>query len=89
MSILKFVELTGESDESWARAGKVAVQAASETIRHIRHVEVTRLTARVEADGSLIYQTTLKLAFHVERADEDEPLALQQAEEIVAEEPLP
>ena len=89
MSILKFVELTGESDESWARAGKVAVQAASETIRHIRHVEVTRLTARVEADGSLIYQTTLKLAFHVERADEGEPLALQQAEEIVAEEPLP
>ncbi len=89
MSVLKFIELTGESRESWARAGQAAVEAARQTLREIRHIEVMRLTARVEGDGSLTYQTTVKLAFHVERADEDEPLALQQAVEIVAEEPLP
>lgn len=89
MSVLKFIELTGESAESWARAGSAAVDAARETIREIRHMEVTRLTARIEGDGSLIYQTTLKLAFHVERATDEEPLALQQAVEIVADEPLP
>jgi flavin-binding protein dodecin len=90
MSILKFIEITGESRESWAKAGQAAFEAARETIRQIRHLEVTRLTARVEEDDVLIYQTTIKLAFHVERADEDEaPLAVQQAEEIVAEEPLP
>jgi flavin-binding protein dodecin len=89
MSVLKYIELTGESTESWARAGQAAVEAARQTLRHVRHIEVTRLTARIEETGEMTYQTTVKLAFHVERADEDEALALQQAAEIVAEEPLP
>jgi flavin-binding protein dodecin len=89
MSILKSIELTGESPESWARAGQAVVEAARQTLRDLRHIEVTRLTARIEVDGSLTYQTTVKLAFHVERAEDEENLALQQAEEIVAEEPLP
>ena len=89
MSVLKFIELTGESPESWAKAGQAAVEAASKTLHSLRHIEVTRLTARIEGDNQLIYQTTVKLAFHVDRADDDEPLAIQQAVEIVAEEPLP
>jgi flavin-binding protein dodecin len=89
MSILKHIELTGESPESWARAGQAAVEAARETLRDLRHIEVTRLTARIEVDGSLTYQTTVKLAFHVERAGDDETLALQQVEEIISDEPLP
>ena len=63
-------------------------RAARQTLRQIRHIEVTRLTGRFEADERLIYQTTVKLAFHVERAEDDEPLALQQAVEIATEEPL-
>jgi len=89
MSILKFVELTGESAESWAQAGQAAVDAASRTLHSLRHIEVIRLTARIEADSRLVYQTTVKLAFHVDRAEEGESLALQQAVEIVADEPLP
>jgi flavin-binding protein dodecin len=89
MSVLKFIEITGESRESWARAAEAAFEAARQTVRLIRHLEVTRLTARVEDDSTLIYQTTVKLAFHVEREDEDENVVLQQAAEIVAEEPLP
>lgn len=89
MSILKFIELTGESSESWAKAGQAAVEAAAQTLHGLRHIEVVRLTARIEGDSSLVYQTTVKLAFHVDRADDDEPLALQQAVGIVAEEPLP
>jgi flavin-binding protein dodecin len=89
MSVLKFIEITGESRESWARAGEAAFEAARQTVRLIRHLEVTRLTARVEDDSTLIYQTTVKLAFHVEREDEEENVVLQQAAEIVAEEPLP
>lgn len=88
MAVLKFIELTGESSESWAKAGKAAVDAAHQTLHGLRHIEVIRLTARIENDQQLIYQTTVKLAFHVDRAD-DEPLAMQQAAEIVAEEPLP
>lgn len=89
MTVLKFIELTGESPESWAQAGRAAFDAARQTLHGLRHIEVVRLTARIENDQQLIYQTTVKLAFHVDRADEDEPLALQQAVEIVAEEPLP
>jgi dodecin len=89
MSVLKFIELTGESTESWAKAGQAAVDAARQTLHGLRHIEVVRLTARIEDDASLVYQTTVKLAFHVDRADEGEPLALQQAAEILAEEPLP
>ena len=89
MTILKFIELTGESTESWAKAGQAAVDAASQTLHGLRHIEVIRLTARIEGETQLIYQTTVKLAFHVDRADGDEPLAMQQAAEIVAEEPLP
>jgi flavin-binding protein dodecin len=89
MSVLKFIEITGESRESWARAGEAAFEAARQTVRLIRHLEVTRLTARVEGDSTLIYQTTVKLAFHVEREGEEENVVLQQAAEIVAEEPLP
>lgn len=90
MSVLKFIEITGESRESWARAGRAAYDAARQTIRLIRHIEVMRLTARVEDDGTLIYQTTIKLAFHVEGTDEEDgTLAVQQAEEIVADESLP
>ena len=89
MSILKFIELTGESNESWAQAAQAAVDAASRTLHNLRHIEVVRLTARIEQDSQLVYQATVKLAFHVDRADDGESLALQQAVEIVAEEPLP
>lgn len=89
MTVLKFIELTGESTESWAQAGQAAVDAASQTLHNLRHIEVVRLTARIEDDSKLVYQTTVKLAFHVDRADDGESLALQQAVEIVAEEPLP
>ena len=89
MSVLKFIELTGESSQSWAEAGRAAVEAARRTLHGLRHIEVVRLTARIENDEQLIYQTTVKLAFHVDRPDDEEPLALQQAVEIVAEEPLP
>lgn len=89
MAVLKFIELTGESTQSWAAAGRAAVDAARETLHGLRHIEVVRLTARIEGDQQLIYQTTVKLAFHVDRAGDDEPLAVQQAVEIVAEEPLP
>jgi flavin-binding protein dodecin len=89
MSVLKHIELTGESRESWAQAGRVAVDAARQSIRHVRELEVTRLKARVEDDGALVYLTTVKLTFTIEREVDDEPLALQQAVEIVSDEPSP
>ena len=89
MAILKHIALTGESTESWAQAGRAAVQAAQRTLRNIREIEVTRLTARVEGDGDLVYQATVSLSFEVDQGNGDDPLALQQAVEIVSEERLP
>jgi dodecin len=88
MSVLKYIELTGESETSWESAAQAAVEAASKTLRELRHLEVIRLTARFEPDLRMIYQATLKLAFAVEGTDEQEALVLQQAVEIVSEEPL-
>jgi flavin-binding protein dodecin len=88
MAILKHIVLTGESTESWAQAGRAAVQAAQQTLRNVREIEVTRLTARVEGDGELVYQATVNLSFEVEQGSDDGPLALQQAVEIVSEERL-
>ncbi len=66
MSVLKFIEITGESDESWAAGARVAIDEARKTLRGMRHAEVTHLTIRLNDEGLFEYQTTLKLAFAVE-----------------------
>jgi flavin-binding protein dodecin len=88
MSVLKYIEVTGESPESWALAARAAIDDVQRTVRNLRHLEVTRLTARFDQDGGFVYQTTMKVAYEGDSLD-DEPLALQQAEEIVADEELP
>jgi len=91
VSVLKHIEITGESPESWAMAAREAVDEARKTIRHLRHAEVTRLTIRLGDNDLFMYQTTMKLAFsvrHDEDSDEEAAIAvaddiLEQAEDIL------
>jgi flavin-binding protein dodecin len=86
VSVLKHIEITGESPESWAIAAREAVDEARKTIRHLRHAEVTRLTIRLSENDLFMYQTTMKLAFAVMRdEDSDEEAAIAIAEEILEE----
>lgn len=86
MSVLKHIEITGESPESWALAARHAVEEARKTLRHVRHAEVTRLEIRLSDTGLFEYLTTLKLTFSVERpADSDEEAAIAAAEDVLDE----
>jgi flavin-binding protein dodecin len=68
-SIANIVELVGSSDKGWEEAVKVALQAATKTIRGIVGIEVVSKTAVVDPNtGSITkYHATIKLAFALER----------------------
>jgi flavin-binding protein dodecin len=69
MSVASVVELVGSSGKSWEDAAQVAVDDAIKTIRGIRGIEVTDLTAKIDSSTGKIqeYRTCVKLSFGVER----------------------
>ena len=69
MSIASIVELIGSSSKSWEDAAQVAVNDAIKTIRGIRGIEVTDLTAKIDSSTGKIqeYRACVKLSFGVER----------------------
>jgi flavin-binding protein dodecin len=67
MSVAKVVELIGSSPAGWEEAVGNAVEAASQTIRNIRGVDVVRWTAKVEKNKIVEYRAVVKIAFVVER----------------------
>ena len=68
MGVIIIREMVGSSPDSWSAAAAQAVARAAVTVRNIRHVEVTRHTARVQ-DGRIIeYDVELKIHFEYEGA---------------------
>jgi hypothetical protein len=67
MSVAKVVELIGSSPDSWEAAVTNAVEAAAQTLRNIRGVDVQRWTAKVENNRIVEYRAVVKIAFIVER----------------------
>lgn len=69
MSVASVVELVGSSGKSWEDAAQVAVDDAIKTIRGIRGIEVTDLTAKIDSSTGKIqeYRACVKLSFGVER----------------------
>lgn len=69
MSVASVVELVGSSGKSWEDAAQVAVDDAIKTIRRIRGIEVTDLTAKINSSTGKIqeYRACVKLSFGVER----------------------
>lgn len=69
MSIANIVELIGSSDKSWEDAAQVAVNDAIKTIRGVRGIEVTDMTAKVDSNTGKIqeYRACVKLSFGIER----------------------
>lgn len=71
MSVIKVVELIGESNQSWEEAVKEALREATKTIRHISGVEVLNLTGDVNQQGEMIkYKADVQIAFIVEPENE-------------------
>ncbi|MDI3281384.1 MAG: dodecin family protein [Bacillota bacterium] len=66
MTVVKVIELVGESPTSWQDAVENAVAQAAKTVRNITGVEVTNMTANVR-DGKIVeYKADVQVAFAVD-----------------------
>jgi dodecin len=65
MSIVKMVELSSQSPDSWEDATRQAVERAAQTLRNIRSVWVKEFEAVVENDQVTQFRVILKIAFQL------------------------
>ena len=67
MAILKVIEILANSSTSWEEATQNAVKHASQTLRNIRGVNVSNMSAQVDDKGVITeYRVNVKLSFEVE-----------------------
>ena len=65
MSVLKVVEIMGDSGKGWEDAAREAVTEAAKSIKHIRSVWIKDHAATVEDGKIKRYRVTCKIAFEV------------------------
>ena len=65
MSVVKFIELSGRSPESFADAVRQTVERASQTIRNIQSVWVKEFEGVVENNQVTQFQVIVKISFLV------------------------
>ncbi|MDI6871318.1 MAG: dodecin family protein [Bacillota bacterium] len=66
MTVVKVIELVGESPVSWQDAIESAVAQASKTVHGITGVEVLNMTANVENGKITEYKADVQVAFAVD-----------------------
>jgi flavin-binding protein dodecin len=66
MSIVKMVELSAQSPDSWEDATRQAVERAAQTLRNIRSVWVKEFEAVVENEQVTQFRVVLKIAFQLD-----------------------
>jgi flavin-binding protein dodecin len=66
MSVVKFLELSGQSPNSYEDAIREAVERASSTLRNIRSVWIKEFEAVVENDKVSQFRAVVKIAFELE-----------------------
>jgi flavin-binding protein dodecin len=65
MSVVKFIELSGRSPESFTDAVRQTVERASQTIRNIQSVWVKEFEGVVENNQVTQFQVIVKISFLV------------------------
>jgi flavin-binding protein dodecin len=66
MAVVKFIELSGRSPESFADAVRQTVEHASQTIRNIQSVWVKEFEGVVENNRVTQFQVDVKVSFLLE-----------------------
>lgn len=66
MSVVKVVELIGESNQSWEEAARSCVEEASKTIENIKSVYVKDMQLLLDGGKSPRYRVDCKLSFVVD-----------------------
>ena len=70
MSVVKVIQLVGQSPESFAKAAESAVTEAARTIRNIKGFQVDQLSGEVDDNGKVInYRASVEIAFVIDRGD--------------------
>jgi flavin-binding protein dodecin len=77
MSMVKVIELSSESPESWEDATRQAVERASRTIRNIRSVWGKEFEAVVDGNNVSQFRVNLKVSFLL-----DETQGMQSGENV-------
>ena len=65
MSVLKVVEILGNSTESWEDAVQQVVNEASKTIQNIKSVYVQDMQAMIEDNKIVQYRVNAKVTFAI------------------------
>lgn len=66
MSVVKVIELIGESPNSWEEATKNALAVAAKTIRGIVGIDVDHFTAKIKDNKIVAFRANVKVAFKYE-----------------------
>jgi len=66
VTVVKVLELVGESQQSWQDAANQAVMEAAKTVDNITGVEVSNWTAHVRDGRISNYKANVRLAFVVD-----------------------
>jgi len=66
VTVVKVLELVGESQQSWQDAANQAVMEAAKTVHNITGVEVSNWTAHVDDGRISNYKANVRLAFVVD-----------------------
>jgi len=67
MSVIKIIELVGESKEGWQDAINNVIKEAQKTLRGIRRIGVEEFDVRMRDDKVDVYRVRAKVSFRVER----------------------
>ncbi len=65
--VWKFIEIVGESPESFANAVRNAITEAGKTVKQMQWFEVTSLRGIIQESKVSQFQAVVKIGFKVER----------------------
>lgn len=67
MSVVKIIELVGESEKGWEEAMRTLVTEATRTLRGITRIGVKELDVRMSDDRIEVFRVRAEVSFRVER----------------------
>ena len=71
MSVIKIIELVGESALGWEDAMKQIIAEAQKTLRGITRIGVVEQDVRIINDQIDVWRVRAQVSFRVERPDQD------------------
>ena len=66
MSVLKVIELMGQSEKGWEDAAQQIVKEASKSVKNIRSIYIKDISAQVKDNHLVEYRVIGKVSFEVE-----------------------